>query len=100
MSDCKYRVYLDQTYFDSLDGIDYYYDKSNFFAHGAQKFFTIYQILRSGDFELTIVEESSGIKLTFKDSAKFKDWVKQNYEAFAEYLEKFYDGGHPESKLR
>ena len=100
MSDRQYKVYLSEIYFDSLYGTDYYYDKSNFFAYGAKQFFTIYQISRCGDFNFAIVEESSGNKFEFIDSAEFRRWVKQNYEHFEKHLDNFSWSEHPESKLR
>lgn len=99
MSDRKYQVYLDDIWFDSLYGADYYNDKPNFFAHGAKQFFTIYQILRNGDFHLTIVEEISLARFEFDNSDEFKNWAEQNYSYFRDYLDKIYFGGHPGSKL-
>ena len=100
MFGCKYKIYLDNIYFDSLYGTDYYYDKSNFFAHGAKQFFTIYQLLRIGNFNFTIVEETSGDELKFNDSAEFKGWIKLNYDAFEKYLDNLYWDKHPDSKLK
>ncbi len=99
MSDCKYKVYLDNIWFDSLYGADYYQDKSNFFAHGARQFFTIYQILRNGDFHLTVVEEISEARFEFDNADDFKNWVGQNYNYFKKHLDAIYWSRHPESKL-
>ena len=98
MFDCKYKIYFDNVRFDSLYGTDYYNDKPNFFAHGAKQFFTIYQILRSGDFYLTIVEENSGARFEFDNTSDFRIWVEQNYYPFKDYLDKIYWDKHPGSK--
>ncbi|MGI8786258.1 MAG: hypothetical protein ACR2HG_00670 [Pyrinomonadaceae bacterium] len=95
----KYKVFLNDIWFDSLYGVDYYYDKPNFFAHGAKQFFVIYQISRSGDFDLTIIGESSGERFEFNDAEEFKFWVKRNYEAFEKHLDKLYWDRNPASKL-
>lgn len=100
MFDRKYTIFLDNIFFDSLYDANYYHDKSNFFAHGAKQFFTIYQISRNGDFNFTILEEISGERFEFQKAGDFKRWVKQNYAYFADYLDQIYEGVHPDSKLK
>lgn len=100
MFDCKYKVHLNNIWFDSLYGADYYNDKSNFFAHGAKQFFTIYQLSRNGDLNFTIVEENSGDEVEFNNPDDFKNWVSKNYKSFADHLDKIYWSRHPDSKLK
>ena len=96
----RYKVFLDDIWFDSLYGTDYYYDKPNFFAHGAKQFFTIYQISRNGGFNFTIVEEVANDIFEFNKSADFKIWVIENYNSFERYLDDIYWDKHPDSKLK
>ena len=62
MFDCKYKVYINGLWFDALYGADYYDDKRMFYASGAKQFFTIYQILKTGDYVFTLIAEDSGQK--------------------------------------
>lgn len=89
MLEPKYIFYLNDTYFDTIYGLDYYNDKKVFFTSGAKQFFVMYQVLRNKGFVLTIEEKSSGNKTKISDENEFKDWVKENYAMYVNSLERF-----------
>lgn len=95
----KFKVYINDVWFDSLFGTDYYYDKRNFFVSGAKQFFTIYQILKTGDYAFTIVEENSGERTEIKNTENFRRWTEDNYDGYLNYLDNAEWDKHPESKL-
>lgn len=96
----QYKLYLNNVWFETLETKDYYYDKRVFFATGARRFFTIYQILRTGDFTLTIVNEDNHEREIIKDAPGFKAWVNQHYQAFMTCLDTVDWPDHADSILK
>lgn len=96
----KFKIYINNIWFDSIYGVDYYYDRRVFFASGAKQFFTIYQILKTGDFKFTIVEEISGERVEIKNAEEFKQWIERHYGSFLKCLDNVDWNSHPESNLK
>lgn len=95
----QFKVYINDRWFDSLFGTDYYDDKRIFFASGAKQFFTIYQILKTGDYIFTFVDENSKARTEIKNVEDFENWVEDNYNGYLNYLDNLEWANHPESDL-
>ena len=87
MLSTQYKLYFNNVWFETLETTDYYYDKRVFFATGARKFFTVYQILRTGDFTLTIVDEVTQGREIIPDAPAFREWVNIHYQPFVKCLD-------------
>lgn len=95
----RYKIYINDRWFDSFFGTDYYDDKRIFYASGAKQFFTIYQILKTGDYNFTIVDENSGERIEITKSEEFRAWTERNYKNYLKCLDDPEWISHPESKL-
>lgn len=96
----KFKIYINNIWFDSLYGVDYYYDKRIFFTSGAKQFFTIYQILKTGDFKFTIIEETSGERIEIETTKDFEYWVERHFGSFLKCLDNVDWNNHPEDILK
>ncbi|NML21555.1 hypothetical protein HHL16_11760 [Pseudoflavitalea sp. G-6-1-2] len=90
----QYKLYINSVWLESLFPTDYYNNKRVFFSTGARRFFTVYQVLRTGDFTLTIVDEVTHERTVITAAADFKAWVQQHYPAFIGCLDTV-DWGDP-----
>ncbi len=82
----QYKLYINDVWFESLFPADYY-NKRVYFATGARRFFTVYQVMRTGDFSLSIVDDATGHRLELPTAAAFKEWVEKNYSNFSHCLD-------------
>jgi len=85
----KYHILLNGKYFEAICSVDHYNDKKVFFDSGAKQFFTIYQLVCSGKFKLTVKDLESGNEIEFKDEKEFRLWVEENFPMFLSFLEKY-----------
>ena len=96
----QYKLYINDVWLESLWPAEYYNNKRVYFSTGARRFFTVYQVLRTGDFTLTIVDEVSQERLVFKAAEGFKEWVKQQYPNFLNCLDSVEWGDPVDSRLQ
>jgi hypothetical protein len=96
----QYKLYINDVWLESLWPAEYYNNKRVYFSTGARRFFTVYQVLRTGDFTLTIVDEVSLERLVFKAAEGFKEWVKQQYPNFLNCLDSVEWGDPVDSRLQ
>lgn len=89
MLEPKFEINLNSRYFDSIYPVDFYNDKKVFYDSGARQFFIIYQIISHRKHILEIEETSTGNRIHIKDELKFKDWVKENYPMYLNFMENF-----------
>lgn len=96
----QYKLYINNVWFESLFPTSYYYDKRIFFTTGARRFFTIYQVLRTGDFVLTVVNEETGERQVIQSAAGFREWVQQHYDGFLKCLDSVDWGDNADAILK
>jgi hypothetical protein len=80
---------VNNKHFDSVFSSDYYSDKKVFFETGRKLFFSVFHILKNGNFELRIESNSPRQHIIIHDENEFKQWVEQNYPLYAEHLEEY-----------
>ena len=96
----QYKLYINDVWLESLFPAEYYNNKRVFFSTGARRFFTIYQVLRTGDFTLTIVDDATHARTIVPTAAEFKTWVAQEYPNFLTCLDSVDWGDPVDSKLQ
>lgn len=96
----QFKLYINNVWFESLFPTNYYYDKKVFFSTGARRFFTIYQVLRTGDFTLTVVDEVSGARQLVHTAQEFKQWVEKHYDGFLRCLDTVDWGDNQDAVLK
>lgn len=85
----KYHILLNGKYFEAIYPVDHYNDKKVFFDSGAKQFFTIYQLVCSGKFKLTVKDMESDNVIELMDENDFSLWVKEKYPMYLDYLENY-----------
>lgn len=96
----QYKLYINDVWLESLFPAEYYNNKRVFFSTGARRFFTVYQVLRTGDFKLTIVDDATLERLVVNSAEGFKEWVGQEYPNFLNCLDTTEWGDPVDSKLQ
>lgn len=96
----QYKLYINDVWLESLFPADYYNNKRVFFSTGARRFFTVYQVLRTGDFTLTIVDDATLERNVIEGADGFKEWVGLNYPNFLSCLDSVDWGDPVDSKLQ
>ncbi len=96
----QYKLYINDVWLESLFPAEYYNNKRVFFSTGARRFFTVYQVLRTGDFSLTIVDDATLERLLVSSAESFKEWVGKHYPNFLNCLDTTEWGDPVESKLQ
>lgn len=85
----KFKILLNNKYFDALYTVDYYNDKRLFHDSGARQFFVIYQIALGRKHVLRIEETEINSKIVINNELQFKEWVAENYPMYLNYLENY-----------
>lgn len=96
----QYKLYINDVWLESLWPEDYYNNKKVYFSTGARRFFTVYQVLRTGDFTLTIVDDVTHERTIIKTAEGFREWVMPRYPNFVPCLDTVEWGDPVDSKLQ
>jgi hypothetical protein len=83
----EYMVYLNGYYFDSLASSDIFGDRPEPYRQHERSLWTIYQLLRLGEHEVTIIAAANQPVLQTNIADDFQVWLQQVYPEFSKHVQ-------------
>ncbi|HEX8659382.1 MAG TPA: hypothetical protein VF690_17720 [Hymenobacter sp.] len=83
----EYTLYLNGYYFDTLATPQVFGDRPEPYRSHEKSLWTIYQLLKLGEHELTITDQAKQPRFRTKNAQEFKRWITAAYPLFADQLD-------------
>jgi hypothetical protein len=100
-SEVEFVLYLNGEFHTHLWSSEDYSDRPEPYRMHNHTLWTVYQIMRNRDHELTICDKDKNVLCTLHTETEFLDWVKKTYNAFYELDRRSPTGmPHPGDKLK